>query len=135
MGDVLQAVRMTVVHAANILLGADDTLYVVDWDTLCLAPKERDLMFIGAGIGGGWRTEREAAAFYRGYGPAAVDAEAIAYYRYERIVQDIAVGGEQLLGTQAGGANRAEELEILVSQFRPGSVVDIAFASDPQPPA
>jgi spectinomycin phosphotransferase len=88
-------------------------------------------MFIGAGIGGGWRTKREADWFYAGYGPATLDADAIAYYRYERIVQDITVSCEALLHGTGDGANRAEELEILRSQFRPGSVLDLAFASDP----
>ena len=40
------------IHAANVLIGTDGALYIIDWDTLIFAPKERDLMFIGGGIGG-----------------------------------------------------------------------------------
>jgi hypothetical protein len=48
---------------------------IVDWDDPVLAPRERDLMFVGAGVGGAWNREDESAAFYRGYGPVTVDAQ------------------------------------------------------------
>ena len=39
------------VHAGNVLLGDNDKLAIVDWDNPIMAPKERDLMFVGGGIG------------------------------------------------------------------------------------
>ena len=39
------------IHAWNLLIDTDGMLYIVDWDDPILAPKERDLMFIGAGSG------------------------------------------------------------------------------------
>ena len=45
------------------------------------------------------------ALFYQGYGQAAVDQTVLAYYRYERIVQDIAAYCQQLLLTDEGGAD------------------------------
>ena len=84
-------------------------------------------MFIGAGIGGAWNCADESPAFYRGYGPANVDAEAIAYYRCERIVEDVAVYCDRLLlpgGDE--GAERARSLQRLVSAFRPHGVFEIA---------
>ncbi|MDQ2999273.1 MAG: phosphotransferase, partial [Chloroflexota bacterium] len=53
------------IHAGNILIDGD-TLFIVDWDTLILAPKERDLMFVGAGIDAVWRSAREQGLFYQG---------------------------------------------------------------------
>ena len=62
------------VHAGNLLIGADDAFYIVDWDSPILAPKERDLMFIGGGLMGAWRAPREEEAlFYRGYGATRID--------------------------------------------------------------
>lgn len=119
------------IHAWNVLIDDSGTLHVVDWDTLIIAPKERDLMFIGGGIGGAdWSDPRTAALFYQGYGQVEVDTIAIAYYRYERIVQDIAAYSEQLLLTDEGGDDRAHSLRIFASQFEPGNVIEIAFASD-----
>ena len=59
------------------LVGPGDALAIVDWDTPIVAPKERDLMFVGAGIGDIWREPWEADAFYRGYGPTTVDRAAL----------------------------------------------------------
>ena len=118
-------------HGWNVLIDADDRLYVVDWDTLILGPKERDLMFVGAGIGGSqWHSEGASARFLEGYGPADIDATAVAYYRCERVVQDIAAYCEQLLLTEAGATDRPSALAQLARQFDPGGVIEIALAAD-----
>jgi spectinomycin phosphotransferase len=117
------------IHAGNLLIDGD-TLYIVDWDTLILAPKERDLMFIGAGIDNVWRSAREQALFYQGYGATEIHPQALAYYRYERIVEDIAAYCQQLLLTDQGGEDRPEGLRQLVGQFQPGAVIEIAFGSE-----
>jgi spectinomycin phosphotransferase len=117
------------IHAANILVGSNDGLYIVDWDTLVLAPKERDLMFVGAGLGIG-DTAQQQALFYQGYGQTGIDPMALAYYRYERIIQDIAAFCEQLLLTDEGGADREQALGYVVSSFLPNHVVERAYTSD-----
>ena len=117
-------------HAWNLLIDANAMLYIVDWDTLILAPKERDLMFVGAGLDDVWPSVREEALFYQGYGATEIDPMALAYYRFERIVEDIAAYCEQLLLTDQGGDDREEGLRQLVNQFEPGNVVEVAFASD-----
>jgi spectinomycin phosphotransferase len=114
------------IHAGNVLMDERDRLYVVDWDTFMLAPKERDLMFIGAGIGDDWRGEQPARLFYAGYGPAEVDQTLIAYYRCERIIQDFAAFGEYLQSDE-GGADRAQALHYFASNFDAGSTIDIAL--------
>lgn len=117
-------------HAGNVLLDRYGRLFVVDWDTLLLAPKERDLMFIGAGIGGVWESEREASLFFRGYGPVEVDPDLIAYYRHERIVEDVAAYCAEILESAPGNKDRAPGLHRLASQFLPNGVIDIAFRTD-----
>ena len=118
-------------HAFNVFIGDDGRLFIVDWDTTTFAPKERDLMFVGAGVGGVWNQAREADLFYSGYGTVEVDQTALAYYRSERIVEDIAVCCDEFLESTAGETARAEALAMLRSQFVPDGVVDIAFRSDP----
>lgn len=119
------------IHAGNLLISLSGQVYIVDWDTLIRAPKERDLMYPGAGLFGGKRAPAdEEALFYRGYGAAQVDAEALVYYRFERIVEDIAAYCEQLLLTDAGGQDREIGLEQLTSQFQPGAVIDVAFRAE-----
>lgn len=114
-------------HAGNVLGDGVASLMIVDWDDPVLAPKERDLMFIGAGIGGVWNREEESAAFYRGYGAVTVDAEALAYYRCERFVEDVAVFCDQLL-LDSGDShiNRELMLSKFTSAFDANDVVEIA---------
>jgi len=118
-------------HASNILIDADDALYIVDWDDPLLAAKERDLMFIGGGQGFvGHTAQEEETLFYRGYGQAQIDPVALAYYRYERIVVDIAVYCQQLLLSTEGGEDREQSLRYLESNFQPNNTIDVAYQSD-----
>lgn len=115
-------------HIWNLLIEPDGRLYLVDWDTLIYAPRERDLMFPGSGLFFDGRTPAEQEAlFYQGYLQTEIDRAALAYYRCERIVQDIAAYCEQLLLTDVGGADRAQSLSQIAHQFTPGQVVEIAL--------
>jgi spectinomycin phosphotransferase len=120
------------IHVGNILISnMADILYIVDWDQPIHAPKERDLMFIGGGLGGGSSTpEQEETLFYQGYGQTEINPVALAYYRYERIVQDISAYCEQLLLTDEGGEDREQGLDQITSQFQPGAVIDMAYRTE-----
>lgn len=116
-------------HPGNVLLGADDELAIVDWDNPIFAPKERDLMCLGGGVSSVWNDAREEALFYQGYGPTEIDPVALSYYRYERIVADVAAYGAQIFGIQGGEEDREEGLRQLMSQFLPGHVVAVAHST------
>ncbi|HTP09396.1 MAG TPA: phosphotransferase [Anaerolineae bacterium] len=117
-------------HAGNILLEDNGAFYLVDWDAPILAPKERDLMYAGGGQFGSTRTpDEEERLFYRGYGQTEIDHTALAYYRYERIVEDIAVECEQIFSTNEGGDDRAQALRWMKSNFEPNGVIKIAYRS------
>jgi spectinomycin phosphotransferase len=119
------------VHAGNILVDAQGALYIVDWDNPILAPKERDLMFIGGAQGfRGVTPAEEETLFYQGFGPAQIDPLALAYYRYERIIQDIAAFCEQLLLTGEGGEDREQSFGYLASNFLPGNTIEMAYQTD-----
>jgi spectinomycin phosphotransferase len=120
----------TDIHGGNILIGDDDKLYIVDWDNPLLAPKERDLMFIGGGIDNIWKSEREKDVFYEGYGGSEINLSALAYYRYERVIEDLAVTCEQLLLSDEGGADRERSLGWFTSNFEPGITIEIAKKTD-----
>lgn len=133
----------TDLHAGNVLLGANDELAIVDWDETIFAPKERDLMFVGGGIGAVWNDAHEAALFYHGYGSIEPDPLALAYYRNERIVADLAAYGEQIFAARGSVEDREHGLRQMAGQFLPGGVVSIAhrtyqhyqrlLQSDPDP--
>lgn len=117
-------------HAGNILIAEKGALYIVDWDQPILAPKERDLMFIGGGVGNVWNDPREEELFYKGYGRIAINREILAYYRYERIVEDIAIYSQQLFLTGDGGKNRTEMYQHFIALFEPNGVIDISLRAE-----
>lgn len=114
-------------HGGNVLVNSNNELVIVDWDEPILAPKERDLMFIGAGIGDTWTEAAEAVLFYQGYGPAAVDPRIIAYYRTERIVADLVAYGDQIFKVEGSVEDREDGLQKVMEQFLPNRVVEIAM--------
>lgn len=118
------------IHGGNVLISENDELYIVDWDNPLLAPKERDLMFIGGGIDGNWKSGQEETVFFEGYGKTDVNLSALAYYRYERIIEDLAVIGEQLLLSDEGGADRERSYGWFTNNFEPGSTIEIAGKTD-----
>ena len=93
--------------------------------------QERDLMCIGGGLGdSGYTPEQEESLFYRGYGSTDINQVAMAYYRYERILEDIAVYCEQLLLSEAGGEDRNQSLEIVKFYFQPEGTVERTYQCD-----
>lgn len=118
------------IHGGNVLVSDAKTFYIVDWDDPILSPKERDLMFIGGGVGNVWNKPYEESLFYQGYAEADIDWTLLTYYRYERIVEDIAVYCQELLLKPVEGNNRLEMYEEFMNQFEPQGVVAIALATD-----
>ncbi len=118
------------IHGWNLLINKENNLYIVDWDTLIVAPKERDLMFIGAGI---WNSGRspieEESLFYKGYGLTEINNSAICYYRFERIIQDIGEYCEHIFQSENDGNDRMQSLDYLLSSFLSGSTIERAYQS------
>lgn len=113
-------------HPGNLLIGADDEFAIVDWDNPIYAPRERDLMATGGGVSDAWSDPREERQFYEGYGPVTIDMEALAYYRYERIIADFAAFGEQVFGAQGSAEDREQSVGWFMGQFQPNEVVEVA---------
>jgi spectinomycin phosphotransferase len=67
-------------HARNLIRDPSGHVFVIDWDEVMLAPKERDFIFI---------REPHAEAFFQGYTNAEVDWSLLTYYLWERVVQDL----------------------------------------------
>jgi len=113
-------------HAANLLVGEDGSLHILDWDNPVLALKERDLMFIGAGICGVWDKASEGTLFYQGYGTDA-DPTCMAYYRNDRIIEDIALFSEHVLEGSGSLEDQERSLHYLQSNFDSGGTIDLAL--------
>jgi spectinomycin phosphotransferase len=117
------------IHAGNLHLLPNDQLYIVDWDNPTFSPKERDLNLIGGCAT--WNQPDSIAWFYQGYGKQPIDSMALAYYRCERVLQDIAAYCEQLFLSTTGGEDREHGVYLLSSMFLPGHEIDIAMRTEP----
>ena len=66
-------------HAANVLRDSLGNVFIIDWDEVMSAPKERDFIFLN----------HQADAFWQGYGSRDPDSTALTYYLWERVIQDV----------------------------------------------
>ena len=67
-------------HARNLIRDPSGQVFVIDWDEVMLAPKERDFIFL---------RKPHAEAFFQGYTGAEIDWSLLTYYLWERVVQDL----------------------------------------------
>lgn len=74
-------------HPANLIRDRHGHVFVIDWDEVMLAPKERDFIFI---------REPEANAFWKGYGQREIDWIVLSYYLWERVIQDVIVNAQDV---------------------------------------
>jgi spectinomycin phosphotransferase len=115
------------IHAGNLHLCADGSLYIVDWDAPIFSPKEHDLDLVGGSWT--WNSPRQAALFYQGYGQVDIDLAALEYYRCERIILDIAAYCEQMFLSDSGGEDREQGYQYFTSNFLPGHEIELALST------
>lgn len=124
------------IHTNNLLLDAQGSLFVVDWDQPVLAPKERDLLFVT--VGGFVTDERLEQLFFQGYngsdGTPEYDWLAMAYFRYARSVEDIGAFTEEVYFLDGSEDTKQDAVKWLKSLFEPWSIVEAAYRMDRELP-
>ena len=114
-------------HTWNVMIDGDGELWLIDWDEVVRAPKERDLMFVIGGIDASLIDPRETGWFFDGYGETELDPLALSYYRHAWAVQDIGGYGEMLfLAPAIGDERRSHDARILMGLFDSGGIVELA---------
>ena len=118
------------IHGGNVLIDQRNFLYSRLGCTYDGSQGARPYVYCG-GVANVWNKPHEEEAFYKGYGKAEVNRTILAYYRHERIVEDIALFGESLiLSTSGSTESRLESYNHFKAMFEPRGVVEIAFETD-----
>lgn len=112
-------------HPGNLLRDDASGVYVVDWDDVLLAPKERDFLFVGEPDGEGF--SQADAPFFQGYQPREIDWVAVTYYRCERVVQDVIECAHTVcLRDDLGAAVKGDATTLFDDLFAPDGNMDAA---------
>ncbi len=106
------------IHTANILVTAEQDIFIIDWDETLLAPKERDLMFV---LGEGTTQEK---LFFKGYGSDQTYSLAVAYYRYEWCIQEIGDYGQRVFSAKTGERTKQDSVEGFIKLFLPIDIIE-----------
>lgn len=123
-------------HPGNIIRDRVGHVHVIDWDDVMLAPKERDFLFVECAP-----AENAAHAgvspFFQGYGSAKIDWVALAYYRFERVIQDLIEHADEVVFRDDVDEDaRADAVRLFEDHFVSGDTLDAAWAAAAQlPPA
>jgi spectinomycin phosphotransferase len=125
-------------HPGNILIDRQDRLFIIDWDDVMLAPKERDFIFVEVEDANGESPDpnEHLSPFFQGYGKVEIDWIALTYYRCERVIQDVLAHAQEILfRPDFGEENRTSSVRWFGKMFEPGEEVEAALATIKQLPA
>jgi spectinomycin phosphotransferase len=108
-------------HPANLLRDRAGHVFIIDWDEVMLAPKERDFIFV---------REPQADAFWEGYGQRAFDWTVLTYYLWERVVQDlIEYTGQVCFRDDWSEETKADLAKLFYENLAGGNNISAAFAA------
>ena len=119
------------IHTWNVLLDSEQQMWIVDWDEVMQAPKERDLMFVMEGIARNLVRPHQTACFLQGYSETNINMRALAYYRYAWAVQEMGAYAEDVFfSPERSAQTHRDSVDAFIDIFAPGNIAAIACASD-----
>ncbi|MGH9829994.1 MAG: phosphotransferase family protein, partial [Blastocatellia bacterium] len=116
-------------HPANLIRESSGRVFVIDWDDVMLAPKERDFVFVDESP-----VDHSGALmfspFFQGYGETEMDWIALTYYRYERVAQDLIECARRLFyQDDLSEVTKAGTVQLFHELLSGGGVLEAAYRS------
>lgn len=116
-------------HIGNVLISDDGEVWLLDWDEVVRAPRERDLMFVIDGVLGDPVTAEQQEWFFDGYGQVDIDPRRLAYYQCSWALQDVADFAARVLDRAGPPAEAGQALALFRSVVGPSGIVSLAVRS------
>lgn len=131
----LQVICHGDLHPGNMIRSHANQVFLIDWDDVRLALKERDFLFVWKAPADG-SPPHDIAPFFEGYGQPEIDWVALTYYRWERVIQNLIVCAEDAcFRGDLEEATKAVAVELFRELFAAGAEVDSAFAAETHLPS
>ncbi|MEO8458349.1 MAG: aminoglycoside phosphotransferase family protein [Chloroflexota bacterium] len=128
-----QSLAMVICHAdlhpGNLLRDPAGPVYVIDWDDVMLAPKERDFIFTGEP-----NDDDTGSPFFDGYRPTDINWTAVTYYRYERVVTDFIEYARDIFRDTLNENTKLDSAARFVECLRGGNFIAAEVAAEHLPP-
>jgi len=116
-------------HPANVLRDNAGNVFIVDWDEVMMAPKERDFIFLNESSFYGLASN-SISSFLKGYGPTEIDWAILTYYKLERAIQDLIEYTEQVFfkNDSVGEKTKANAVQAIIELFENGGEIAAAYS-------
>jgi spectinomycin phosphotransferase len=119
-------------HPGNLIRDRTGQVFVIDWDEVMLAPKERDFIFVNE-LPKGTSMGQDLPPFFQGYGQMQIDWVALTYYHWERVVQDlIACAQDVFLRDELSEETKADAVQLFETIMAGEGQVQAAYAAAAQ---
>ena len=116
-------------HSNNMLIDQADHLFIIDWDDVMLALKERDFIFVREARAGDPALQA-ISPFFQGYGQTEIDWNALAYYLCERVITDLIESADEVFfRDDLGEESKADAARLFNDIFIRGDTASVALAS------
>ncbi|HEY6406190.1 MAG TPA: phosphotransferase [Ktedonobacteraceae bacterium] len=114
-------------HPANLIRDHAGHVFVIDWEDVMLAPKERDFIFVREAQADG-STLQGIPPFFQGYGHTEIDWIALTYY--QRVVQDLIECAQNVFfKDDLGEESRVDEAQLFHNILSEGGNIQAAYAA------
>lgn len=116
-------------HPANVLRDNAGNVFIVDWDEVMMAPKERDFIFLNESSFYGLASN-SISSFLKGYGPTEIDWAILTYYKLERAIQDLIEYTEQVFfkNDSVGEKTKSNAVQAIIELFENGGEIAAAYS-------
>lgn len=113
-------------HPGNMIRNEADEVFIVDWDEVMLAPKERDFLFVKGVLA----ENRAEYPFFQGYEQVEINWPSLTYFLWERVITDLIVSAQDVFRDDLEDQTKKEAIELFEDVMSADGEVATARAAE-----